>query len=65
MLRAALAATRRTQFELAALLGVGLSTVTDVLAGRSSHPLLTRVAWLLAAHPELADELEAAFRPSA
>ena len=61
ILRAALDATGRTQFELAGLAGVGLSTVTDALAGRSDARLLSRLAWLLARHPELADELDAEF----
>ena len=64
VLRDALAATGRTQLDLAVgVLGIGLSTLTDGLAGRSANPLLLRLAWLLSEHPETADELEAAFWP--
>jgi transcriptional regulator with XRE-family HTH domain len=60
-LYAVLDATGLRQTDLAHLLGVGVSTLTDALAGRSDPPLLARLAWLLARHPELADEVEAEF----
>ena len=62
ILRAALDATGRSQVRLAVdVLGVNDRSLRQWLAGEPCWPPITRLAWLLARHPELADELETAF----
>lgn len=62
LLRAALDATGRNQTRLAEdVLGAKARSVRDWLAGEPCWQPIMRLAWVLARHPELADEIDAAF----
>lgn len=66
ILRAALDATGRSQVRLAIdVFGINDRTFRGWLAGEPTWPPIVRLAWLLAEHPTLADELEEHFHPSA
>lgn len=62
ILRAALDATGRSQVRLAVdVLGVNDRSLRQWLSGEPCWPPIARLAWLLARHPELADELDAEY----
>lgn len=64
VLKAALGATDRSQVRLAVdVLGVNDRSFRGWLAGEPCWPPVVRLAWVLAQHPELADEIQAAFNP--
>lgn len=58
VLRAALESTGRSQVRLAIdVMGVNDRSLRAWLAGEPCWPPIVRLAWLVARHPELADEL--------
>lgn len=62
----AVKATGRSQVRLAIdVLGVNDRSFRTWLAGAPCWPPIVRLVWLLAEHPDLADELEAQFGPDA
>lgn len=64
VMRDAVEATERSQVRLAIdVLGVNDRSFRGWLAGEPCWPPVVRLAWLLARHPKLADELETHFNP--
>lgn len=59
----AIGASGRSQVRFARdVLGVNDRSLRGWLAGEPCWPPVVRLAWLVAQHPELADELDAEFR---
>jgi hypothetical protein len=66
ILHAAVEATGRSQVRLAIdVLGVNDRSFRAWLAGEPAWPPVVRLAWLLAEHPKLADEIQKRFDPHA